>query len=141
MKKTIKVIYVLCLVIILILCFQNIVLSNGPTTADAISSMGGMSNNELNDDTGKLSQIANSVIGLIQVAGTGISMVMVTILGIKYILASPSDKADVKKQIIPLVVGAVILFASVNLVSIVASFLTTTLQNADGGAATTGGGE
>lgn len=36
-------------------------------------------------------------------------------------LASSSEKADIKKQAVPIVVGCVILFAAVNLVAIVAS--------------------
>lgn len=36
-------------------------------------------------------------------------------------LASSSEKADIKKQAMPIVIGCVILFAAVNLVAIVAS--------------------
>lgn len=70
----------------------------------------------------KISDTINNVIGLIQLAGTGISVVVVTMLGMKYILASPSEKADVKKQIAPILIGCVLLFGAVNLVAIVADF-------------------
>ncbi len=73
-------------------------------------------------DGNRISGTLNNVIGLIQVAGTGISVVVVTMLGIKYILASPSEKADVKKQIAPILIGCVLLFGAVNLVAIVADF-------------------
>lgn len=73
-------------------------------------------------DGNKISSTLNNVIGLIQVAGTGISVVVVTMLGIKYILASPSEKADVKKQIAPILIGCVLLFGAVNLVAIIADF-------------------
>ena len=99
-------------------------------TGNAITAMNGMSGATLEDGTGKLGDILNAAIGLIQVAGTGISMIMVTMLGIKYILAAPSDKADVKKQIAPIVIGAIILFASVNLVGIVAKIADETLSSA-----------
>lgn len=36
-------------------------------------------------------------------------------------LASAGEKADIKKQAMPVIVGCVILFAAVNLVAIVAS--------------------
>ena len=89
----------------------------------AISAMSGMSGDSaLADPTGKLGEIINSVIGLIQISGTGISLIMVTALGIKYMMAAPSDKADVKKQITPMVIGCAILFASVNIVQIIANF-------------------
>lgn len=86
-----------------------------------ISSMNGTS--DLSQVSGnKISDTINNVIGLIQLAGTGISVVVVTMLGMKYILASPSEKADVKKQIAPILIGCVLLFGAVNLVAIVADF-------------------
>lgn len=72
--------------------------------------------------SGKLGPIINTIIGFIQVVGTGISVIMVTMLGIKYMLAAPADKADVKKQITPLVVGAIVLFASANIIQIIADY-------------------
>lgn len=99
-------------------------------TSSAISAMNGMAGATVEDGTGKIGKILNSIIGIIQVAGTGISMIMVTLLGIKYIMAAPSDKADVKKQIAPLVIGAIILFASVNLVGIIADVADSTLSGA-----------
>ena len=71
---------------------------------------------------GGIKDSINNVIGLIQVAGTGISVIVVTMLGIKYLLASPSEKADVKKQITPILIGCVLLFGAVNLVAIIADF-------------------
>ena len=86
-----------------------------------ISSMNGTS--DLSQVSGnKISDTINNVIGLIQLAGTGISVVVVTMLGMKYIFASPSEKADVKKQIAPILIGCVLLFGAVNLVAIVADF-------------------
>lgn len=129
-KNLIRSLLIVFLSIILILMFSNKAFGAGGADIDAaIGAMKGMSNGSLEDSTDgqKLTKILNSVIGLIQVAGTGISMVMVTMLGIKYMLAAPSDKADVKKQIAPLVIGAIILFASVNLVGIVADITEKTL--------------
>lgn len=104
----------------------------GASTQDALNAMEAMNQNVSDSSSGnKLGGIINSVIGLIQIAGTGIAMIMVTIFGIKYIMASPSDKADVKKQIAPMIIGAIILFGSVNLVNIVTKIAMSTLQEAD----------
>ena len=43
-------------------------------------------------------------------------------LGIKYMQASPSDKADTKKQILPILIGCLLVFGAVNLVAAVADF-------------------
>lgn len=88
----------------------------------AIAAMQGMSEDTTPGGADKLGGVINAGIKVIQVAGTGISLIMVTVLGIRYLMAAPSEKGDVKKQIVPMVIGAVILFASVNLVQIIANF-------------------
>lgn len=130
LKKYTKIILILLLSVFLVSIVANESFAVG--SSDAITAMNNMANTDLKDDTGKLGSIINAVIGLIQVAGTGISMIMVTVLGIRYLMAAPNDKADVKKQIAPLVIGAVILFAAVNLVDIIANMATDTLSKAAG---------
>ena len=117
MKKT-----VLSFILILVISFFV-----GMTSvyADAgvdkiINSMNGTS--AITETSTGVGNTINNIIGLIQLAGTGISVIVVTMLGIKYLLASPSEKADVKKQIAPIVTGCILLFGAVNLVAIVADF-------------------
>lgn len=64
----------------------------------------------------------NTIIGLLQYVGSGIALIVITILGIKYILASPAEKADVKKSIMPILIGCVLLFGGVNIAGLIASF-------------------
>lgn len=66
--------------------------------------------------------VINTVIGLIQLAGTGIAVIVISILGIKYMTASAGEKADIKKQAVPIVIGCLILFTAVNIMAIVADF-------------------
>ena len=66
----------------------------------------------------------NNVIGLLQIAGTGISLIVITIMGIKYMLASPSEKADTKKMIMPVIIGCILVFGGVNLMVAVAELST-----------------
>ena len=116
MKRTI-----LLFCLILIISFFVGTINVYATDVNAIiSSMEGTSEMATGGDG--IKSAINNVIGLIQVAGTGISVVVVTMLGIKYLLASPSEKADVKKQIAPILTGCVLLFGAVNLVAIIADF-------------------
>lgn len=117
MKKTILLLGLI--LIISVFVFTTKVYASDVTKI--IESMNGTSD-MTQVDGNRISGTLNNVIGLIQVAGTGISVVVVTMLGIKYILASPSEKADVKKQIAPILIGCVLLFGAVNLVAIVADF-------------------
>ena len=72
------------------------------------------------DDADAIDATLATVIKMIQYAGTGIALIVVTIYGIKYMLASPADKADIKKQIFPILIGCTLLFATVNIVGIIA---------------------
>ena len=116
MKRTILL---FCLILIISL-FVGVIDVYATDVESIISSMNGTS--EMATDGSGIKTAINNVIGLIQVAGTGISVVVVTMLGIKYLLASPSEKADVKKQIAPILIGCVLLFGAVNLVAVIADF-------------------
>lgn len=121
MKKKIIISIVIILLVNLVICFNNIAL--GVSSIEDLIEDPTMQNVSTPDDSesGIVSGI-NGVIGLLQFVGSGISIIVVTILGMKYILASPADKADVKKSIMPIIIGCVLLFGAVNLVSAIMSF-------------------
>lgn len=80
-----------------------------------------------NSKTGVMAVI-NDVIGLLQLAGTGISVITITLLGARYMLSSVEQKAEIKNRAMPVVIGCVILFGAVNLVAILASFTNSVLK-------------
>lgn len=123
MKKKIIISIVIILLVNLVICYNNIVLGAEVASIDDLISQDTMQSVSTPDDSesGIVSGI-NGVIGLLQFVGSGISIIVVTILGMKYILASPADKADVKKSIMPIIIGCVLLFGAVNLVSAIMSF-------------------
>lgn len=87
--------------------------------------------NKLDSTQGKstgVMAVINDVIGLLQLAGTGISVVTITLLGAKYMLYSVEQKAEIKNRAMPVVIGCVILFGAVNLVAIVANFTNAVLK-------------
>lgn len=128
-RKSMKALLVLLLILLISVMTIEAFATTSESAIDAMKNMEG-SDLETSGGNEKVSKILNAILGLVQVAGTGISMIMVAVLGIKYMMAAPSDKADVKKQIAPLVIGAIILFASVNLVNIIANMADTTLKKA-----------
>lgn len=72
---------------------------------------------------GKLGGALKTVIAVLQMAGTGIAIIVVTILGIKYMTASVEAKAEVKKEIMPVLIGMILLFGGVNFTAIVANIV------------------
>ncbi len=116
---------VLMLILVLIISFFIGTMNVYATDEGIDGIINGMANasklTEENAGTG-IAKTINDVIGLLQLAGTGISVIVVTMLGIKYLIASPSEKADTKKMIMPILIGCILLFGAVNLVALVADF-------------------
>ncbi len=117
MKKVFVIITAVMLISILSVNIYAIELN------DVVTAMKDVRNtdNSIGKDKGIMAVI-NDVIGLLQLAGTGIAVVTVTILGTKYMLSSVDQKAEIKNKAMPVVIGCIILFAAVNLVAIVANF-------------------
>lgn len=66
-----------------------------------------------------------TAIGIAQIAGVGIAITILMVIAIKYMLASPGDRADIKKNAVPFVIGAVVLFGASGILGILADFAST----------------
>ena len=90
-------------------------------TVDPLKLVGNLQNSAV--DNSNVSKTAMSVGGTIltifKVAGVGIAVMMLIIIAMKYMLAAPGDKADIKKHAVVYVVGAVILFAASGILQII----------------------
>ena len=70
--------------------------------------------------TTKLVSAGNKILGVIYAVGIVASIGILCVIGIRYMMASPSEKADLKSRLMPFVIGAVIMFCAVNILQIVA---------------------
>lgn len=115
----------ICLLLTIIMIFSCFISIYESYAADSIvTDLKAMSKVTTPDTTGSdgIPAAINKVIGLMQLVGSGIAIIVVTLLGVKYILASPSDKADVKKSITPIIIGCALLFGGVNIAATIANF-------------------
>ena len=71
----------------------------------------------------KLATAGGKIVGVVQVVGTAVAVITLIIIGVKYMVSSPNDKAEMKSKMIPFVIGAVILFGASNLLSLVVNFV------------------
>lgn len=82
-------------------------------------------------DNGSQSTIfkaGGDVLGVAQTIGMAIAVIMLVILGIKYIISSPEDKATIKDKAVIYVTGAIIIFAASGLVGMVGKWATNTVK-------------
>ena len=105
MKKTIKVFSIILIASIIVLFLSTNVFA----AADII---GSITPDYSNTDTNGLQGVGQTIISYISIAGIIISVIVLLILGIKYMIGSASEKAEYKKTMIPYLVGAVIIFGA-----------------------------
>lgn len=57
-------------------------------------------------------KIGNNIIGVLRMIGSIVSVVVLIIIGIKYMTGSVEEKAEYKKTLMPYFVGAIIVFGA-----------------------------
>lgn len=76
----------------------------------------------------KINNIGGTVLATVQVVGLAVALVMLVIIGIRYMYSSPEQRASIKGKMIGFVIGAVLLFASSAMLKIIADFAITTIK-------------
>ena len=115
MKKTVKIISTLLLIVMLVTSIAGTVFAD--STTDVLDKLKGDGKVE----TSSLTTVGNNVVTIINVVGIVIAVIILLIIGIKYMIGSASEKAEYKKTMIPYIVGAVLIFAGTSLVRVIYS--------------------
>lgn len=115
MKKMVKILPILMIVLTIIMACTPIL----------ATSIGGVTINPKTDSADNVSAIGNNILGIIQVVGTVIAVGVLMVIGIKYMMGSAEEKAEYKKTMLPYLIGAVILFAAVNIAKYVVDIAST----------------
>ena len=124
-KKTLRKVVVIFMVLIQLIIISNSVLgatttqaSQGTTQADTITSLDG------NIDTS--SKAARTIIGvsktlleLLQLIGIAVGLIMLVIIGIRFILKSDKEKPDFKNVAMNYIFGAICIFGATTILTFI----------------------
>lgn len=102
MKKTLKVISAILLVIMM-LSFATTVLGAEVKPTQI---------NPVYGDSSKLVTTAGKIMGMIRNIAVIASVIIIMILGVKYMLGSIEEKAEYKKSFMPLIIGIILVVAA-----------------------------
>ena len=116
MKKSMKIVSVL-----LIVAMALITLSTSVYAADGIIDK--MKPN-YNDASG-VAEVGQKITNIISTVGIVVAVIVLLILGIKYMIGSASEKAEYKKTMIPYLVGAVLVFGASAIAKVVVNMAST----------------
>lgn len=120
-KKIIKIAYVIIMAFIIIVTIIK------PIYAHEIEVPGGMHSIYSNNDT-TISTIGGRIIWVVEVICYAAAVIILMIAGLSYMFAAPEGKAEIKKKMIYLSIGAVLLFAAGGIVQIIANIAFTNIK-------------
>ena len=116
-KKTMRIICAVIIALTVIVSIGNICFAE--ISAGSIngkqSGMGGEN---------QIQNVGNYIATIIRNIGIVLAVILLMILGIKYMVGSAEEKADYKKTMIPYLVGAILIFAASALAQVVYQFVT-----------------
>ena len=78
--------------------------------------------NEQANGIPQVTELGGNIMGVLQAVGVVIAVVILIVLGIKYMMGSASEKAEYKKTMIPYLVGAILIFAASTVANVVYEF-------------------
>ena len=113
MKKEVKVILTVVLAAMLVFAMTMPVFAAFDPNSTLTSVKDNASNNE------KVAEMGGQIVGIIQTVGTVIAVVMLLVIGIKYMIGSAEEKSKYKETLLPYVIGAILIFAASTLVGVI----------------------
>ena len=111
-KKVMKILTVLLLIAMLCNICTTVFAADGFDGFKEIEPQG-------SDLASSVQNIGGYILGVAQVIGMVVAVVMLVVLAIKYISAAPNDKAEIKKHAVVYIVGAIVLFAASGILQII----------------------
>ena len=70
-------------------------------------------------DAQEIKTVGNKVIQILSVIGSILSVIVIIVLGIKYMMGSVEEKAEYKRTLLPYLIGAAFIFAASSIAGIV----------------------
>ncbi|MEI3356948.1 MAG: pilin [Clostridia bacterium] len=118
MKARNKVVVILLMLIILIASFfvTNYCYADDLGLGSLNNYKGGAATPE------KLSNRVGKILGIIRIIGTVTSVVMLIVIGLKFMLGSVEEKAEYKQSLKPYIIGALLLFTGTIIPQVIYEF-------------------
>ena len=112
MKKTMKILTVLLIAILMITFDTNVLAAD--VSFDQLTP-------NYQGDSSSLVTKATNIMGLIRNVAIIASVIILMVLGVKYMLGSVEEKADYKKSFMPLIIGIILVVSATTIASFIFS--------------------
>ncbi len=122
MKKMSKIVSIILMAMILV-TMTTTVMAAGETAKAAPITPSSIDGSTSDVDVTNISTLGNSVVRILTTVGVVASVIVLVVLGIKYMMGSAEEKAEYKKTLMPYVIGAGLVFAASGIANIVYTFM------------------
>lgn len=122
--KTMKILTTI-LTILLIMSIGTSAVYADTSKGSGSSSASGLTPKGINatyEGTDEIGTIGGKLMGIIRTIAVVIAVLILMVLGIKYMMGSAEEKAEYKKTMIPYVIGAILVFAAGTIANAVYNF-------------------
>ena len=121
-NKVIKILSMF-LIVLMVLMATNTVFAakDEKSKGDTLTPSGvTASSTEADDD---IKEFGGKILSAVTTAGVVLSVIVLAVLGIKYMLGSAEEKAEYKKTLMPYIIGAALIFGASTIATIVYNFM------------------
>ena len=112
MKKTVKIMSTILLVIMLLTSVSSVVFATDAKSALKSYDKATVDSNVMN--------FGNTIVPIVRAIGVIAAVVILMVVGIKYMMGSAEEKAEYKKTMPAYVIGAVLVFAASQVIAFIA---------------------
>ena len=109
MKKNVRILSIVLITLTIIATTFSVAYAVSPTDVVADTTI----------DGGTMTTLGGKIFGGLQIFGTIGAVLILAVLGIKYMMSSPEGKADYKANMVPYIVGAILLFGATSIANLV----------------------
>lgn len=120
MSKKMKILSLIVMVIMMVTMLATVSMAADPKPVDP-STLAGQLTGTTTGASKQITGIGNQIIGIITTVGVVVAVIVLLVLGIKYMMGSASEKAEYKKTMIPYLVGAILIFGASAITKVVVS--------------------
>ena len=132
MGKLSKVLSLVVIAIMLLSCMTVVYGADADDPADKPTTAVSMDPSEWGEDTitandkiktDQVKGITKSIINVVASVGSGVAIIALIVLGMKYMMGSAEEKAEYKKTLLPYFLGAIMVFGASALTGIIYSMI------------------
>lgn len=113
MKKSAKLLSILMLIVMLSTVTMPVFAQISPNDISATYD---------NNATSDLTTIAGKILGLIRNFAVIAGVILIAVMGVKFMLGSAEEKAEYKKSFVPLIVGIIVVMAATQIATMIFGF-------------------